>query len=43
MRNAEVAVVQHVATAEQRRRVAAMSEVRTRLDRRLVWMSFDDQ
>jgi hypothetical protein len=38
-----VAVVQHVATANQRRRVAAMAEVRTRVDRRLVWLSFDDR
>jgi hypothetical protein len=41
MRAAEIAVVQHVATAEQRRRVTAMAEVRTRADRRRVWMSFD--
>ncbi len=43
MRNAEVAVVNHVATADQRRRVAAMAQVRSRLDRRRVWMSFDEQ
>jgi Domain of unknown function (DUF4383) len=43
MRNAEVAVVNHVATADQRRRVIAMAQVRTRLDRRRVWMSFDGQ
>ena len=42
MRDAEVAVVQHVATNEQRRRVAAMAKVHSRADRRRVWMSFDD-
>jgi hypothetical protein len=41
MREAEIAVVNHVATAEQRRRVAAMSKVRSRYDRRRVWMEFD--
>lgn len=41
MRNAEIAVVNHVATADQRRRVAAMSEVHSRADRRRVWMQFD--
>ena len=41
MRDAEVAVVQHIATFEQRRRVAAMAEVTTRRERREVWMSFD--
>jgi hypothetical protein len=41
MRAAELAVVQHVATAEQRRRVAAMAAVRTRAERRRVWMAFD--
>jgi hypothetical protein len=41
MRDAEVAVVNHVATAEQRRRVAAMAEVRSRGDRRRVWMELD--
>ncbi len=41
MREAEVAVVQHVASFEQRRRVAAMAEVTTRKERREVWMSFD--
>jgi len=41
MRDAEIAVVQHVATADQRRRVAAMAQVRTRADRRRVWMGFD--
>lgn len=42
MRDAEVAVVQHVATNEQRRRVAAMAQVHSRADRRRVWMSFDE-
>jgi hypothetical protein len=41
MRDAEIAVVQHVATAEQRRRVAAMAQVRTRADRRRIWMELD--
>jgi hypothetical protein len=41
MRDAEVAVVNHVATAEQARRVAAMAEVRSRGDRRRVWMELD--
>ncbi|SNS92211.1 protein of unknown function [Geodermatophilus saharensis] len=41
MRDAEVAVVQHVASFEQRRRVAAMAQVTTRKERREVWMSFD--
>jgi hypothetical protein len=41
MREAEVAVVNHVATTEQRRRVAAMAQVRSRGDRRRVWMEFD--
>ncbi|MGY1689243.1 DUF4383 domain-containing protein [Geodermatophilus sp. SYSU D01105] len=42
MRDAEVAVVQHVATEDQRRRVEAMARVHSRADRRRVWMSFDD-
>ena len=42
MRDAEVAVVQHTATEDQRRRVAAMAREHTRADRRRVWMSFDD-
>jgi hypothetical protein len=33
--------VNHVATADQRRRVAAMAQVRSRADRRRVWMEFD--
>lgn len=41
MRDAEVAVVQHTATADQHRRVVAMAEVASRSDRRRVWMSFD--
>jgi Domain of unknown function (DUF4383) len=41
MRRAEIAVVEHRATQEERRRVAAMSRVRTRADRRRTWMSFD--
>jgi hypothetical protein len=41
MREAEVAVVQHVASNDQRRRVAAMAQVHSRADRRRVWMSFD--
>jgi hypothetical protein len=43
MRDAEIAVVKHVASADQRRRVAAMAEVRSRGDRRRVWMEFDAQ
>jgi hypothetical protein len=41
MREAEIAVVQHTATVDQRRRVEAMARVRTRPDRRRVWMEFD--
>src|SRR3954447_1649413 len=41
MRAAELAVVEHRATPDQERRVAAMARVRTRADRRDVWMSFD--
>jgi uncharacterized protein DUF4383 len=41
MRDAEVAVVQHVASFDQRRRVAAMAQVQTRKERREIWMSFD--
>jgi hypothetical protein len=41
MRDAEIAVVNHGATAEQRRRVAAMAQVRSRADRRRVWIEFD--
>jgi hypothetical protein len=41
MREAEVAVVERRATADQRRRVEAMSQVTTRRERREVWMRFD--
>src|SRR3954471_1329156 len=41
MRDAEIAVVNHAATADQRRRVAAMAQVTSRPDRRRVWMEFD--
>jgi hypothetical protein len=41
MREAEIAVVNHVATADQRRRVEAMAPERTRAGRRRVWMAFD--
>ena len=41
MREAEIAVVNHVATAEQRRRVTAMAAERTRAGRRRVWMELD--
>jgi uncharacterized protein DUF4383 len=41
MREAEVAVVQHIATFDQRRRVAAMSQVTSRKERRAIWTSFD--
>jgi hypothetical protein len=41
MREAEVAVVEHRATGDQRRRVEAMARVTTRQDRRRVWTSFD--
>jgi len=38
MRAAELAVAEHRATPEQARRVAAMAQVRTRADRRRVWV-----
>ncbi len=38
MRAAELAVAEHRATPEQARRVAAMGRVRTRADRRRVWL-----
>jgi hypothetical protein len=41
MREAEIAVAEHRATEDQRRRVAAMSEAHTRSERREVWMQFD--
>jgi hypothetical protein len=43
IRAAEIAVVQHTATDDQRRRVEAMRSARTRSERRQVWMSFDEQ
>ena len=42
MREAEIAVAQHYATDEQRRRVAAMATVHTRADRRRIWLDLDD-
>lgn len=41
MREAEIAVVNHVATPDQRRRVEAMARLHSRGDRRRVWMEFD--
>ena len=41
MRLAEIAVVEHRATEEQRRRVQAMAQVHTRAGRRSVWMDLD--
>ncbi len=41
MREAELAVSEHRATDDQRRRVRAMAAVHTRGDRRRVWMEFD--
>jgi Domain of unknown function (DUF4383) len=41
MKEAEVAVCNHVANEDQRRRVQAMAAVHTRGDRRRVWMEFD--
>lgn len=41
MREAEIAVVNHVATTDQRRRVEAMAQVHTRGERRRVWMQSD--
>jgi len=41
MREAEIAVVQHSATDEQRRRVRAMARARTRDDRRRIWLDYD--
>jgi hypothetical protein len=41
MRQAEIAVVEHRATDEQRRRVQEMARVHTRDERRRIWMSFD--
>jgi Domain of unknown function (DUF4383) len=41
MREAEIAVVERRATADQRRRVEAMRQVTSRQHRRRIWMSFD--
>jgi hypothetical protein len=41
MREAEVAVAEHRATEDQRRRVEAMSRSQTRKGRRELWMMFD--
>jgi Domain of unknown function (DUF4383) len=41
MREAEIAVGNHVGSEEQRRRVQAMALVHTRADRRRVWMEYD--
>ena len=43
MREAEIAVVEHRATSDQRRRVEAMAAVTSRVDRRRVWMGFDQR
>jgi|tagenome__1003787_1003787.scaffolds.fasta_scaffold20754244_2 hypothetical protein len=43
MREAEVAVCNHVATEDQRRRVQAMAAVHTRAERRRIWMEFDER
>jgi hypothetical protein len=41
MREAEIAVVEHHATWDQRRRVEAMASAHTRADRRRIWLGFD--
>jgi hypothetical protein len=41
MRAAEIAVVEHRATWDQRRRVQAMASAHTRADRRRIWLQFD--
>jgi hypothetical protein len=41
MREAEIAVAEHYATEDQRRRVAAMARAHTRRERRETWMLFD--
>ncbi|MFD2091439.1 DUF4383 domain-containing protein [Blastococcus deserti] len=41
MREAEIAVVQHTATPEQRRRVEQMAQMHHRSDRRRVWMDLE--
>jgi hypothetical protein len=38
MREAELAVMEHRATRDQAHRVAQMAQVRTRADRRRVWV-----
>jgi hypothetical protein len=43
MREAEVAVCNHVATEEQARRVRAMAAVHTRAERRRIWMESDER
>jgi hypothetical protein len=43
MRAAEIAVGNHTATEDQRRRVQAMAGVHTREERRQVWRSFDSR
>jgi hypothetical protein len=40
MREAEIAVVEHHATEDQRRRVEAMASAHTRADRRRIWLEF---
>jgi hypothetical protein len=42
MREAEIAVVQHLATSDQQRRVQAMSSVHSRDGRRRIWMAYDE-
>jgi hypothetical protein len=42
MREAEIAVVEHHATSDQRRRVEAMAIAHSRADRRRIWLSFDN-
>jgi hypothetical protein len=41
MREAEIAVVQHYATEDQQRRVAAMAAAHTRDGRRRIWLAYD--
>ena len=41
MRAAEIAVVEHRATWDHRRRVEAMASAHTRADRRRIWLQFD--
>ncbi len=42
MREAEIAVAQHHATDDQRRRVQAMARAHSREDRRRIWIQFDE-